>query len=382
VRDRRPRVLHVGKFYPPYMGGMETHLQTLCNLLRDTVELRVVVANLGREHIRDVVDGVTVDRVGTLFNVSSAPINPAMASEIRRSDADIVHLHHPNPAAMLAYLASGHRGQLVVTYHSDVVRQRVLGKAFEPFLERVLARSSAIIATSPNYLATSPVLARHEGRCHVIPLGIDVQPFAAPNLNAVRDIRERYGARIILGVGRLIYYKGFEVLVDAMAEVVGHLLIIGEGPLRSQLERRAADLGVADRVTFLGNIPDMVPFYYAAAVFALPSIARSEAFGLVQLEAMASGTPVINTRLDSGVPFVSLHGMTGLTVTPGHVGELAAALQCLLDNPELRREFGEAGKRRVAVEFSAEVMVERTLALYENVLGSRLPHLSAMGVTR
>jgi rhamnosyl/mannosyltransferase len=362
--------LHVGKFYPPFRGGMETHLQSLCENLRPRVNVQVIVANRERRSIEEWMNGIRVVRTGTLINLAAAPVCPGMVAEIRRAHADLVHLHLPNPTAAMAYLASGHRGRLVVTYHSDIIRQRVLGRIFQPILRRVLNRCSAIIATSPNYIASSPVLSAYLDRCQVIPLGIPVEQFERCDQEQVARIRQRYGPRLILSVGRLVYYKGLKFLIRALAKIDASLMIIGDGPLRAQLEDEARACGVAARVHFLGDLPDqeIIPFYHAAEVFALASIARSEAFGIVQLEAMACGRPVVNTRLDSGVPYVSLDGVTGLTVPPGDSEALGAAIQQLLDRPDQRAEYGAAAYRRVREEFSLEVMVRRTLELYAQVM--------------
>jgi glycosyltransferase involved in cell wall biosynthesis len=366
---RKLQVLHVGKFYPPHMGGMETHLQALCSQLRESVDLQVLVANDDRSGKEETIDGVAVTRLPTRLTLVSTPLCPEMISRIRAHDGEIVHLHMPNPMAVLAYLASGHRGRLVVTYHSDMVRQKVLGPLFEPILHATLRRSTAIIVTSPNYLHTSTVLARHRDRCEVIPLGIPLQSFEHPEDGAVKAIHQQYGNRLVVGVGRLVYYKGFEFLIQAMQQVKGHLLIVGEGPLREKLGALATQIGVADRVTFLGKIDhqSLVACYHAASVFALPSVARSEAYGLVQVEAMAAGLPVVNTQLDSGVPFVSLHEQTGLTVPPGDPDALAAAINRLLDYPDLRAAFGRAARLRAQQEFAVEVMASRTLSLYDRV---------------
>jgi rhamnosyl/mannosyltransferase len=367
------RTLHVGKFYPPYMGGMETHLQALCENLQSIVNVQVIVANNCRRSTEDLVHGIKVTRAGTLFNLSAAPVCPQMVSVIRRSDADIVHLHLPNPMAVLAYLASRHRGKLVITYHSDVVRQKFLGRAFQPILYRLLKRCSAIIATSPNYAATSQVLIDFRDRCHVIPYGISLEQFQQPDRTTVEQIRRQYGERLVLSVGRLVYYKGFEYLIRAMTKVQGRLLIIGDGPLRNSLEALARECNIADRVVFLGEVQneDTIPYYHAADLFALASVARSEAFGIVQLEAMACGKPVINTQLDSGVPFVSLDGISGLTVAPTDSEALAVAINKLLDNAELRAQYGEAARRRVYEEFSLDVMTRRMLQLYRQVIGQQ-----------
>jgi rhamnosyl/mannosyltransferase len=190
---------------------------------------------------------------------------------------------------------------------------------------------------------------------------------------AVR-IKAQYGGPLILSVGRLIYYKGFEYAVQAMRDIQGQLLLIGDGPLRGALEALARRCGVADRVHFLGEIHNnaIAAYYHACDLFMLPSIARSEAFGIVQLEAMAAGKPVVNTALDSGVPFVSRHGESGLTVEPKYPKALAEAVNSLLKNPTWMRRLGEAGRQRVQVEFSKEVMAARVLDLYKKLLTSRI----------
>ncbi len=272
--------------------------------------------------------------------------------------------------AVLAYLASGHRGRLVVTYHSDMVRQKFLGAMFEPLLHLALRRSAAIIVTSPNYLSTSSVLARHRDKCVVIPLGIPLEEFGSDEAESVAEVRERHGDRLIVSVGRLVYYKGFEYLIRAMSQVRGKLLIVGEGPLHRALRTLAAELQIADRVVFMGKIDHqlLVSCYHAAKVFAMPSILRSEAFGLVQVEAMAAGLPVVNTQIDSGVPYVSLDGQTGLTVPPRDPDALACAINRLLDDDNLRGSFGRAARIRAEQEFSVEVMAARTLSLYDKVM--------------
>jgi rhamnosyl/mannosyltransferase len=368
--SRRLRVLHVGKFYPPHMGGIETHLQALCGELIKSFDLRVVVASDDATAREDLVDQVPVSRVPTRMTLASTPLCPGMVAQIRNSQADIVHIHLPNPMAVLAYLASGYRGPLVVTYHSDTVRQKVLGAMFEPLLHHALRRSSAIIATSPPYRNTSSVLARYLDRCHVIPYGIMLDQFEQCDAAAVGRLRKQFGDRLVISVGRLVYYKGFEYLVQAMTQVDGRLLIIGDGPLRGKLQELANRLGLGEKVIFAGEVQNenVVPFYHAADVFALGSVARSEAFGIVQIEAMAAGLPVVNTQLDSGVPFVSLHEQTGLTVPPADAGALATAINRLLNDELLRRKLGAAARVRARQEFSLDTMVGRTTALYDQVI--------------
>jgi glycosyltransferase involved in cell wall biosynthesis len=364
------KVLQVGKYYPPHRGGMETHLADLCNQLKNQVDLRVLVAQTGKVTRTDEVDGVEVTRLGTPLHLLANPVNPELASRIRKSTADIVHLHWPNPLALLAYMASGSQAKLVITYHSDIVRQKIAGALFQPLLDRVLRRA-LVLATSPNYVESSPVLRRFRENCRVVPLGIDIGKMRQADPEKVVELRKRYGYNMILATGRHIYYKGFQHLLAAMPDVNGHLVLAGDGHMRAEFEATVARLNLSHKVTFAGQVPDeeLRALYAASSVFAFPSVARSEAFGLVQLEAMALGKPVVNTSIDSGVPFVSRHEETGLTVEPGNPGQLAAALNTLLGDETLRARYGEAGRQRAERFFTVEAMARETYRVYEEALG-------------
>lgn len=358
------KVLHIGKFYPPYRGGMESHLATLCEHLTEFVKVKVLVANTARQTVEEVRNGVSITRLSTQFHVSTAPFCAGLARRIRATKADIVHIHLPNPTGVLAYMLSGHNGRLVVTYHSDVVRQKMLDAAFRPILKRFLAGSSAIICTSPNYITSSPVLRCFADLCRVVPFGIDIDGFERYDFDAVARIRGNYGDRLIVSIGRLVYYKGFDYLIRAMSTLDANLVIIGSGPLRDHLQDLITALRLQHRIHLIGEVKNVRPYMQAAQVFVLPSVARSEAFGIVQLEAMACGRPVVNTELDSGVPFVSPNGVTGLTVKPANSKELAGAIRLLLADPQLRDQYGRAARKRVESEFRVETMIERTLAVY------------------
>jgi rhamnosyl/mannosyltransferase len=364
-----PRILQLGKFYPPYMGGIETHLETLCTQL-PSFEVIVLAANTINERREEHRDGISVIRLPPRIWLSTAPVCPSIAREIRRLDPALVHLHLPHPGGMIGLLASRYDGPLVVTYHSDVVRQHWRAAPFAPILHATLRRAQAVLATSQAYIDTSAVLQRFVARARVLPYGIPIERFEHPDERTVARIRAQFGDRMVLAIGRLVYYKGFDVLVEAMRHVAGQLVVIGDGPLLGSLKSRAAGLGVAGKIHFAGEVGNdaVAPYYAAARVFVLPSVARSEAFGIVQLEALAAGVPVVNTRLPSGVPEISLDGVTGLTVPPGDPLSLAHAVTSLLDNPDLRERYGAAGRRRVRAEFSDIVMGERIRCVYDQAL--------------
>jgi glycosyltransferase involved in cell wall biosynthesis len=367
------RVVQVGKYYYPYVGGIETHLYTLCHALKSRVDLDVIVSNTSAITARDVHEGISVTRCAAYGHLASTSLSPTMVWELSQRAYDVVHVHLPHPVGALGYLTSRkpRRHRLIVSYHSDVVRQKRLSRLYDPLVDRLLMRADRVIATSPNYLETSPVLQRFADKCTVIPYGIDLELFrSTPEREAAaRAIRARYGAGLLcVAVGRLIYYKGFEFAIRALARVPdAKLMLIGDGPLRPELERLAAECGVRERVHFLGSIPngDVPPYYFASDLYLLPSIARSEAFGIVQIEALACGLPVINTELASGVPFVSRHGETGLTVAPSDTEALARAMVELADAPERRREMSRLARERAERDFSKEALCKRMLSVYE-----------------
>lgn len=366
------RVVQVGKYYYPFSGGIESHLYVLANELRSEVDLDVVVTNTEPRTVRDVVNGVAVTRCASFGHLASVEAAPGMVLELSSRSYDLVHLHLPNPVGVAAYLASKkpRKHRLVLTYHSDVARQRYLNHLYAPLLTRALERADTVIATSPELLEYSAVLPRYRHKVRVVPYGIDLDKFTENEAlrREARAVRERFGdGPLLLAVGRLIYYKGFDIAIRALPLLPSaRLLIIGDGPLRGQLEALARELRVADRVHFLGDILNerVTPYYLASDVYLLPSIAKSEAFGIVQIEAMACGVPVVNTRLPSGVPFVSRDGETGFTVEPEDPRALAAAVERLMADPELRRRFGEAGRVRAREQFSKAVLRQRLLDIY------------------
>jgi rhamnosyl/mannosyltransferase len=276
---------------------------------------------------------------------------------------------------LLALAARPPPSALVITHHSDVVRQRVLAVGFSILERRVYGRAALILATSPRYADGSRLLTSLRDRVRSLPLGIDLTPFTQPGeevLERERELRARFREPLWLGVGRLVYYKGFEVALEALVHAPGTLVIAGSGPLREALERRARALGVQGRALFLGHVPDVElrALYRAATALWFPSLARSEGYGLAQVEAMASGCPVINTLLSgSGVPWVSPHELTGLSVPVRDARALAAAATRLATDGALRKRLSAAAAARATSELSAEVMGRRCVELYREALG-------------
>jgi rhamnosyl/mannosyltransferase len=292
-------------------------------------------------------------------------------------EADVIHMQAPNPAGILALLAARPRLPIVVTYQSDVVRQKTLATLFRP-LEKLLYRQvRLILTTSPTYPSGSRFLAQVRDRLAVLPMGIELEPYLKPSQahqGKARALQQHYPGPLWLACGRLVYYKGLTTAVRALPHTPGTLLVVGEGPEQPALEAEARALGVRHRIIFSGVLPylEIIPYYLAAEAFWFPSNARSEAFGLVQVEAMACGCPVINTALNgSGVPWVSPHEETGLTISVDDPQALAAAALRLLREPGLRDRLAKAGRWRAKQEFDHTIMAERSLALYHGLLAGR-----------
>jgi rhamnosyl/mannosyltransferase len=257
---------------------------------------------------------------------------------------------------------------MVATYHSDIVRQRILGRLWAPLLTRVLNSADMILATSPVYARTSEFL---HGRANVtvVPLGIDPTPFLEVEGGMARPV---HGGPTILFVGRLRYYKGVDVLLGALGELPGvTLLVVGTGREAAELARVADALGLEDRVKWLGDVAssDLPDIYAACDLLVLPSVARSEAFGVVQLEAMAAAVPVVTTEVGTGTSWVTKHGETGLVVPPRDVAALRSAISELLANPARAREMGQAGRKRMLDHFTRDRMVKAVVQIYEAAVG-------------
>lgn len=370
----RPRVLHIYKdYYPPVVGGVEKTIHRLCHGLRDDFEPSVLVVNDGPETVREVIEGIPVTKAACRRRVASAPLSWALVREIGRAEADILHFHHPMPTAELGHLIERPRGGVVVTWHSDIVRQWWALWAYGPFLRAFLRRADAVMPTSPNYIDSSPWLRRVRAKCTPVPLGVEpehfeLRPGEERRVAAIRDAHG--GAPLVLAVGRFRSYKGLPFLVAAMKHVPAKCLLVGDGPMRPKIERLIGALGLSDRVHLVGEVDDreVVCHLHACDVLCLPSHQRSEAFGLVQVEAMMCGKPVVSTALATGVPFVNRDGETGLVVPPGNWRVLAEALTALVQHPARRALLGRQGRERALREFTAEQMCRRVGEVYRRVL--------------
>jgi rhamnosyl/mannosyltransferase len=361
------KVLHVFKdYFPPTRGGIELLIHE-CVHSMDNVEFEVLTSSRSRRGSVDNDAGVRVVRAPEYARPTSTPVTPQWAGILRATDADVIHFHMPNPFGELMLLASRTQVPIVESYHADIVGRRGVLPLYLPFQQRAMARARKIIVASPP-MSRAPRVAPHRDRTVVIPYGVDPERWRA-RPPAADEISEKYGSRIVLFLGRLAYYKGIDLLIKAMEGVDATLLVVGDGPQRAALEKQG-DERRSGRIAFIGEVDDedRAAYFHAADVFALPSTQRAEAFGIVLLEAMASGTPVISTELGTGTSWVNVHGQTGLVVPPGDPSALRAAMEELLDDPARAVRMGEAGAQRVAEHFARQTMLTAWADLYRSVL--------------
>jgi rhamnosyl/mannosyltransferase len=367
------RILQIGKYHPPVKGGMETVLGLIgAGLTARGHELWTVAASRGGEEIgeAEAAGRGHVVRCRALATIASQPLSPSLPGALRRvlreARPEIVTLHWPNPLAAVALRWARRElppdARLSVWYHADITRQRLGAVLLRPILSGLLDRADGIAVSTASLRDGSPLLAGRADRVAVIPFGIDTADWALPT---------RPGEGPFLFVGRLVYYKGLELLLDALAEVPqARLEIVGDGPLRDALATRAAAPGLSGRVRLHGELDDgdLRGVMARCGALVLPSLRRSETFGLVQIEAMAAGLPVISTQLPTGVAEVNVHERTGLLVPPGDRAALAGALRAVTADPARARRWGEAGRARVRKRFDHRRMVETLEGWYASLL--------------
>lgn len=361
-----PNVLQVCTFYYPFTGGIQKIVRSFVTEIEDA-NFRVLTCRTRGRGSTDRTHDTRVVRAGSLGTVKSTPIAPTFPLELRRqlAWADLVHYHLPFPLGPASHLLNrASETPTVVTFHDDIVGKGPIVKPYQPVFDRFMRGVDRVVVTSPTMRDQCDRIRPYREKAEVVPIGID----ATDDEIAPKSLE----GRRLLFVGRLVGFKGVDRLISAMRDVDATLSIVGKGPARESLERHAAEGGVADAVRFEGFVSDerLDQLYREASVFVLPSVGRNESFGIVQLEAMQRGLPVINTDLPTGVPWVSLDGETGRTVTPGEPEQLADAAREILSDREQYRRYSENAQRRVREQFTRERMLADTRAVYADVLAN------------
>lgn len=370
------KVLHFYKtYYPDSFGGVE---QVIYQLASGTAKLGIdsmVLALTPRQVDRVItVGGHTVHRCHSDIQLASTDFSISAFWRFSKlaKQADIVHYHFPWPFMDLVHFATRHKKPSVVTYHSDIVRQRKLLKFYQPLMSRFLQSVDAIVATSPNYRLTSEVLQQFQAKTEVIPIGLDRTLYPEPSVEKYQFWRNQLGAKYFLFVGVLRYYKGLHILLEALALGDFPTVIVGSGPIESELKAKAAELGLKN-VKFLGQISDedKVAILSLSYAIVFPSYLRSEAFGISLLEGAMFGKPMISSEIGTGTSFINIDGETGMVVPPSSPVDLNRAMAYLWNSPNHAQDMGNAAAKRFATLFNCERMCKSYEDLYLRVLRSK-----------
>ncbi|MDQ1812740.1 glycosyltransferase family 4 protein [Massilia sp. CCM 9210] len=367
------RVLHFYKtYFPESVGGVEQVIRQMC-VGTGRLGVRNEVLTLTRQkEKRDVeFEGHKVRLLPLDFEISSTGFSLAAFGELARmaEEADVVHYHFPWPFMDLAHFISRIKKPSLVTYHSDIVRQKQLLRLYQPLKHRFLQSVDTIVATSPNYMASSAVLDRYRDKTRVITYGLDKTIYPEPDQARMDKWRAQIGERFFLFVGVLRYYKGLHILLDAVANTDYPVVIVGAGPIESELKAHAERLGLT-HVLFVGALDeaDKVALLTLCYALVFPSHLRSEAFGISLLEGAMYGKPMISSEIGTGTTYINIDAETGLVVPPSDPQAFGDAMRKLWDNPELAQAMGERAEARYWELFTAEQMAKSYTALYHELV--------------
>ena len=370
-------ILHLGKFYP-FNGGME---KAILDIVEDfssrgtTCDLLCIAT--GKPGETKLNNHGHIYMMPSILHFNSVSISPAMIGTLRKicNRYDIIHIHCPNPMANLALFLSGYKGKVVLHWHSDILRQKITLKLYKPLQTWLINRADVIIGTSPVYLDKSPFLQGAKSKAKAVPLGVER---VNPSPEGAKAIKARYaGRKIVFALGRLVEYKGFKYLIDAARFLNDNFVILigGTGPLYSQLDQQIKAGNLQDKVKLLGYVPDseVNDYYGACDLFCLSSIWKTEAFGMVQIEAMSCGKPVVATNIEgSGVPWVNKDGYSGLNVEPENPEALARAIMKITESEETYKTFSAHALQRYNEMFSKKKMLEEYEKIYTSLVEERV----------
>lgn len=367
------KILQIGKFYP-IRGGVEKVMYDLTEGLSERgIRCDMLCASYDRESKE-----ITLNQNGkviccrSLMKLAATMISPSMITTLRRiqHEYDIIHIHHPDPMACIALFMSGYRGKVVLHWHSDIIKQKRLLRIYSPLQDWLIRRADLIIGTTPVYVENSPFLKDVQGKIEYLPIGVSQ---VCPDANKVRTLRDRYpGKRIVYSLGRLVGYKGYEHLIKAAEYLPDDYVVLigGEGPLKEKLAAQIEKSGLSGKVFLLGRISDadFSSYYGACDVFCLSSVSKTEAFAIVQVEAMSCGKPVVATEIPgSGVSWVNSHGISGLNVEHSDASSLADAIQEICSSREIYERYSEQAEKRYEACFTIDKMIDNCIIKYKNL---------------
>lgn len=372
------RILHVFKTYlPETVGGIEQVIYQICQSgIAHGIESHVLTLSANPEPRDLMLADHHVHRAKLDLQLASTGFSYSVLGRLKAlaAEADVVNYHFPWPYMDMLHFAARIKKPTVVTYHSDIIRQKHLLKLYRPLMNRFLGSADRIVAASPNYLATSDVLAHYRDKTSIIPYGLDKAAYPVPSAECGARWRQRFGERFFLFVGVMRYYKGLHILLEAVQGTQYPVVIVGAGPLELELRAQARALGL-DHVHFVGRVgdEDKVALLQLCSAIVFPSHLRSEAFGISLLEGAMYGKPMISSEIGTGTSYINIHNQTGLVVPPSDPQAFRTAMRTLWDNPELAAQMGRQAELRYEQLFTAERMGQQTADLYRELLESKQP---------
>jgi glycosyltransferase involved in cell wall biosynthesis len=368
------RILHFYKtYYPDTVGGTEQFINQLARATLDLgVQTDVLTLSPNCEHTPLIqLHGHRVHRVPRTLQLASTGFSLNAFSRFAQlaKAADLIHYHFPWPFMDLVHFTSQIKKPTVVTYHSDIIKQKTLLKFYRPLKHRFLSSVDKIVATSPNYIETSPALTRFKDKTVVIPIGLDKSTYSEPSTELLAKWRERIGPRFFLFIGMLRYYKGLHILLEALKDTSFPMVIVGTGLIEQELKEQATRLNLKN-VHFLGSLPekDKIALLTLCSGLVFPSHLRSEAFGISLLEGAMFGKPLISCEIGTGTSFINVHNKTGLVIEPENPRALREAMRFLWDNPVEAEKMGNDAEKRYWDYFTAEKMASSYVGLYKDLL--------------
>lgn len=371
------RVLQIGKFYP-IIGGIEKVMYDIVIGMsqRDDIDCDMLCASINRKSkIISINRNAKIICTSTWKKQFATMLSPTMVTQLWRIKKryDIIHIHHPDPMAALALWLSGYKGKVIVHWHSDILKQKVTFKLYSPLQKWLIRHAAVIVGTTPLYLRESPFLQSPSLNKICIPIGIDP---VVSNSNKVSTIRYNYGGKkIIFSLGRLVEYKGYRYLIETAKFLPDDYVILigGSGPLKQELQKQIDTNHLCNKVELLGRVSDEdLPNYFEACdLYVLSSIWKTEAFGIVQLEAMSCSKPVVATKIEgSGVSWVNEDGVSGINVEPESAEQMANAIVAILSDKECYHRFSQAAKNRYETLFRKELMIDKCVELYKSLVNN------------
>ncbi len=368
------KTLQLGKFYPPFHGGMETVLKDLCRGLSNLSNNKVTVlcAEHSKKASSKIDQKVSVIRLKSLAVLFSQPLMPKYYFELRKllKSTDVVHLHAPHPLAEICLTLANPKCPIIITHHSDVIRQKFLAPLHTFLVSFLYRRADAIVVPTTNHVNTSKILGRFAHKCRCIPFALNTNSLTPPDKFRVSSNAEK---PYFLFVGRLVGYKGVDVLLNAFTKVNEsfNLKIIGTGPLKDELKVLTRNLNLEDRVEFLGRVDsneDFSRYYAESTALVLPSVSSNENFGMVQLEAMYYSKPIVATNLQSGVPAVAEPGVSSLLAEPGDPSSLSKSMNELANDENKVLKMGMAARLRYEKLYQLDTFINEHQKLYNELL--------------